>query len=135
MSGDLVAFVDIALRCEQAPDAPSWLLLALPLAARTVADPEAATRAMAGLIRHRERSPAEYDQLLAGLLLVRDDVSTDWLARVCGLLAEQTGRDPLPFQAFREFVAGGCDERFLRTLHPEIRAALNCLRSSGSPAA
>lgn len=135
MSGDLAAFVDIALRCEQAPDAPSWLLLALPLAARTVAEPEAAARAMAGLFRHRERSPAEHDLLLTGLLLVREDVSTDWLARVSGLLAEQTGRDSLPFQAFREFVSGGRNERFLRTLHPEIRAAVNCLRSSRSPAA
>ena len=128
MSGDLAAFVTIASQCERAQIAPRWLLSALSVAARTASDPVWVAEQMAELVRARDRSGDQLDELYGGLMLIRDQVSTEWLARVSGALADLVSHDPLPFQAFRGFVASGQDERMLRTLHPEIREAVDFLR-------
>lgn len=129
MSGDLVAFVDIASQCERIDRAPRWLLTGLSMAARTASDPQWAADKMAELVRARARTADEMAALYGGLLLIRERVSTEWLAEVSRALHERVGHEPEPFRAFREFVASGEDERMLRTMHPEIREAVDYLRA------
>lgn len=130
MSGDLPGYVTLSLRSATEQVAPAWRWAGLAMAARTSSAPDFVAGQMARYARSCARGQPgdQLADMFASLLLIRDYVSIDWLARLSGALADETGHAPQPFSALRAFVAGRADERMLRTMHPEIRAALAHLR-------
>jgi hypothetical protein len=106
---------------------PAWLYPGLVMALRTTEQLDSLVSLLSQDIAPSKLSAAELDDFFGALLSLRGEVSPEWLARTSGLLRQFTGVEPKPYRRYREFVPfvqGGQDRRSLRTLHPEMREAV-----------
>lgn len=126
-SGDVTAYVARLRRLESIDERPPWSLFALSIALQTADDPQAHASTLAPLFETSNLSSADIERLFGGLFAVRDRVSPIWLGRAIAVFTDLSGSAPEPYRWFGEFVSAGEDSRTLRTLHPEIRDAVELL--------